>query len=729
MAGRLDETDDLLPTIKCSDCGANVSITDIGDHVCSKPSECSLPPEPPAKDELAPTVGFFRGRNAPPPPRIDPLAANRPFLEPNAPLSASPFSSSPSPKSPFRHPLRSQTTPLLPTPSSAQISNADGMSPSFPNETPDTLATDDDGQDNPPQYVQNWGSSVNNDSEPPPDTSQDPDEAERKRRSRHRREFSIDSKSLYRQSMASPSRALSRGRNVLDEIPPLPTGPIKSFTSSPSATVPEPFRFKSKEEFENDRKLSTSPSKENKYIPFRAPNPDRDTESPQSVTKDSEGSRDDRKRLSTTTTTTTSSSSNDKDGDSQSYDDDNVPAYRLDEEFSVSSFARGLGLGDPYHAPNESTSSSGSSASNADSGSSFSSYPSDATTVSESKPQPPTRSSQLFRHGYNNSSLHLPPRNPYEKDLDSPTDPFIQQNSPSKPTETPRDLKLDTQQALPATPTVPEPRSSEQPQTAEPPPPRTPTKGPRPRCRGCGEKITGKSVSSADGRLTGRYHKACFVCNVCRSPFQTADFYILNDNPYCAQHYHQLNGSLCSACNTGIEGPCLQTEEPETNVDNNSSNPGACKKYHPDCFKCRTCRVILRGDYFEWEGNVYCERDGRRAAFMSQQPSPPYMMPPPPSPGPGPGPGPGPYGRRPPPPGYGMGPRGPGGPGGGPFPPRGRGDPRFRGPPGPPGSPGPGYPPHPKGPQHLAPGGPRMNGPPPSARRFPERRTTKLMMI
>ena len=30
---------DLLPTIKCSDCGVAVSITDIGDHVCSKASE------------------------------------------------------------------------------------------------------------------------------------------------------------------------------------------------------------------------------------------------------------------------------------------------------------------------------------------------------------------------------------------------------------------------------------------------------------------------------------------------------------------------------------------------------------------------------------------------------------------------------------------------------------------------------------------------------------------
>lgn len=45
--------------------------------------------------------------------------------------------------------------------------------------------------------------------------------------------------------------------------------------------------------------------------------------------------------------------------------------------------------------------------------------------------------------------------------------------------------------------------------------PEIPTSGRRPttaakgNCRGCGELIRGKSVSSADGRLTGRYHKEC----------------------------------------------------------------------------------------------------------------------------------------------------------------------------------------------------------------------------
>lgn len=102
--------------------------------------------------------------------------------------------------------------------------------------------------------------------------------------------------------------------------------------------------------------------------------------------------------------------------------------------------------------------------------------------------------------------------------------------------------------------------------------PKKPSKG---NCRGCGELIHGKSVSSADGRLTGRYHKQCFVCSTCKDPFQTADFYILDDQPYCARHYHLLNKSICTGCDEGIEGQYLETELKQ--------------KFHPKCFTCQVC--------------------------------------------------------------------------------------------------------------------------------------------
>lgn len=110
-----------------------------------------------------------------------------------------------------------------------------------------------------------------------------------------------------------------------------------------------------------------------------------------------------------------------------------------------------------------------------------------------------------------------------------------------------------------------------------PAPSRRPATANKGQCRGCGEMIQGKSVSSADGRLTGRYHKQCFVCKTCKEPFQTADFYVLNNNPYCARHYHTLNDSLCKSCDRGIEGQYLETEVKQ--------------KFHPHCFTCQVGRL------------------------------------------------------------------------------------------------------------------------------------------
>ncbi|KAK3403007.1 hypothetical protein B0T20DRAFT_449935 [Sordaria brevicollis] len=143
-------------------------------------------------------------------------------------------------------------------------------------------------------------------------------------------------------------------------------------------------------------------------------------------------------------------------------------------------------------------------------------------------------------------------------------------------------------------------------------------------CKGCNLPITGKSISSADGRLTGRYHKACFVCFNCRQPFSSATFYVHQDRPYCERHYHELNGSLCGSCDNGIEGQYLEDERR--------------RKHHVGCFRCGDCKLVLKDGYFEVHGKAYCEKDAwRRVQWLANN-------------------------RKPPPPGQRFGPPGPGGP-------------------------------------------------------------------
>ena len=366
-----------------------------------------------------------------------------------------------------------------------------------------------------------------------------------------------------------------------------------------------------------------------------------------------------------------------------------------ESNLSITSFARALGLESHSQQPEGSNSSDSSPPSDTRSGSSMSSLPSDVS-LNRHKPSDPLNLGPLVEElppRTRQTILELPGRIPGSMDEvptipaaffspDSPTDPAIGQGSLSLIVEKREEHQKHEEASREHQPDEPHfpPRALERSVTEPilPPPSRSATRS-KGKCKGCGENIMGKSISSSDGRLTGRYHRGCFVCFECHSPFQTADFYVLSNRPYCAQHYHERNGSLCSTCHNGIEGHYLET------VERNPNRPDR-RRFHPECLQCRTCRVLLQGDYFEWNGEVYCERDARRAAAA--------LYPPPP-------------GRRRPT--LGSSPLG--------SSPLSHGYPPPAGYP-PPRSPGPG--------QGLRPG-PRF--PSGGARRFPERRTTKLMMI
>ena len=303
----------------------------------------------------------------------------------------------------------------------------------------------------------------------------------------------------------------------------------------------------------------------------------------------------------------------------------------------------------PYHKPHESTSSNGSYSSGVKSGSS-NSTPHESTSSNESysfsmkgdssRSSPPLNDSPTDRNA--NASDDHQASNMFKgfifdvekpSTLEEPTpmqdEPIVepsQMNSPIlvhpvKATFPPREDAL-VRDLSPITSPDKYIVSSSPPQMdslrVSPAPPahsryrapsaRRPTPANKGNCRGCGGFIQGKSVSSADGRLTGRYHKQCFVCQTCHQSFPTADFYVMNNQPYCARHYHELNDSLCTNCDRGIEGQYLETELQQ--------------KFHPYCFSCQDCHIILRDDYFEFNGKTLCEQH----AFGAARTSPPSSL-------------------------------------------------------------------------------------------------------
>jgi hypothetical protein len=239
----------------------------------------------------------------------------------------------------------------------------------------------------------------------------------------------------------------------------------------------------------------------------------------------------------------------------------------------VPDLAREFGAGNPYHTPSASESSS----------SSLSSRPSPQRMNGQRKPSDTSNIDVLMK------DIESMKKDPSSAPSEQFAKPLARLGESLLSPESPMDPAIKGGRLSPIPPRYRAP--------AEPQRRPTTSKG---NCKGCGEAIKGKSVSSADGRLTGRYHKQCFVCKTCSEPFATATFYVIDDAPHCERHYHKLNGSMCQACDRGIEGQYLETERKQ--------------KYHPTCLTCSDCRRVLRDDYFEMNGKVYCERDAYRKA-------------------------------------------------------------------------------------------------------------------
>lgn len=314
----------------------------------------------------------------------------------------------------------------------------------------------------------------------------------------------------------------------------------------------------------------------------------------------------------------------------------NVPQINLAAEF---------GIGNPYHAPSESMSSTVSSLSplgvpsSVSSFSSTSSFHTSSSSNASDHNRPKTANSDSsnsragfgsFTSDFDSMSVGEKPRQLSILGNNNSNNNNNNNNGDNKGRIRPRSPLAsptwDSSSNVNNTPSVQENKEAQRPVSRErgddrkasmpePSRPRDQPSAPVPSrgsCKACGDPITGKSVSSADGRLTGRYHKACFVCATCSEPFTSATFYVHDDKPYCEQHYHQVNGSLCGTCGGGIEGQYLADDTDQ--------------KYHPTCFSCADCRMPLRDGYFEVAGKFYCERDASRRVQQAWAP-PPNMRP------------------------------------------------------------------------------------------------------
>ncbi|XP_008325869.1 actin-binding LIM protein 3 isoform X2 [Cynoglossus semilaevis] len=122
------------------------------------------------------------------------------------------------------------------------------------------------------------------------------------------------------------------------------------------------------------------------------------------------------------------------------------------------------------------------------------------------------------------------------------------------------------------------------------------------RCDRCESFITGEVVSA----LGRAYHPKCFVCSVCSKPFPIGDRVTFSGKDCVCQQCSQkivkskepikIHGpSNCAGCGADIkQGQSLLALE---------------KQWHVSCFRCRTCSMVLTGEYISKDGVPYCEAD------------------------------------------------------------------------------------------------------------------------
>ncbi|TDG98238.1 hypothetical protein EPR50_G00215180 [Perca flavescens] len=179
------------------------------------------------------------------------------------------------------------------------------------------------------------------------------------------------------------------------------------------------------------------------------------------------------------------------------------------------------------------------------------------------------------------------------------------------------------------------------------------------QCFRCGEPCKGEVLRVQ----TSYFHIKCFTCKVCGCDLAHSGFFVKNSDYLCPLDFQRLHGTLCNNCGEFVEGQvvtvlgktyhpvcfvctfckqpfpagdcvtfsgknclcqrCIQPMSPTPNGISCSSNCSGCgrdikngqallalgSQWHLGCFKCKTCRKVLSGEYISKDGVPYCERD------------------------------------------------------------------------------------------------------------------------
>ena len=108
------------------------------------------------------------------------------------------------------------------------------------------------------------------------------------------------------------------------------------------------------------------------------------------------------------------------------------------------------------------------------------------------------------------------------------------------------------------------------------------------------------------------FHQECFVCHVCDDKLDTELFYQFQDRFYCEKDKEVTSKNLWFVTkeNKSLIQECLN----KCQVCNDYIAEGSVRAegsfFHPSCFKCDKCGIILLGEFFVGpKGEFICPQD------------------------------------------------------------------------------------------------------------------------
>lgn len=118
------------------------------------------------------------------------------------------------------------------------------------------------------------------------------------------------------------------------------------------------------------------------------------------------------------------------------------------------------------------------------------------------------------------------------------------------------------------------------------------------QCFKCHQFLEGEVISA----LGNTFHLDCFTCGRCKKFFPPGENVIFDGQDYVCEDCDMGNDPLsqqplhqCAGCHKDIEtGQALMALD---------------QHWHPRCFTCQKCGIVLHGEYMGKDGFAFCEKD------------------------------------------------------------------------------------------------------------------------